>query len=126
MVSTVLQKKQISFVTIKKDSDVLHELSMICKNHAKTLFFPIMNVRDVSNVESLIDYTWNDSLRKEVKEDYNNGKIPHLGIINWNKKKFRNVRCIEHFMDDIFNITTDDGTLTSNDFIPFVEYTESR
>ena len=122
MVSTVFSKKQFTFITIKRDCNLLHELSMIAMNHAKTLFFPIMNLQDVRNIKDLVDDDWYKSLKHEVKFDIQGYGTPHFGIRNWNKVEFHNVTCIEHFMNDIFNITSENGKLTSNDFSGFIEY----
>jgi hypothetical protein len=124
MVSTVLSKKQFTYVSIKRDADLLHELTMISLNHAKTIFFPIMNLQDVKNIKDLVDDKWYKALKSEVQSEIQGYGIPHFGICNWNKREFHNVTCIEHFADDIFNILSDDGKVTTNDFCGIITYSK--
>lgn len=120
MVSTVLSKKQFTYVGIEENANLLHELTMISINHAKTIFFPIMNKEDVENISDLVSPKWKDAILAEIEE--NTIKVPFLCIKNFNNRKFSKVRRIEHVMNDMFKITSDDGNFVSNDFTPYLSY----
>ena len=113
MVSTVLSKKQFTYVIINKEEDFLSELMRLAFNHAKTIFFPLMNEEDVYNVGDLLDNKWKASLFAEVK-----GSVETLGI------EVRNqcvrVYSFEHIENDVFNIMSDKGIFTANTFKPCI------
>lgn len=110
MVFTVSPQKQIMYITINKPEDVLCELMKLGFTYNKPVFFPIINTEDVYNVEHLLDEEWKDALLAETYSDTFFG----LEI----KQRCIRVYSIEHIEDDIFNIISDKGIFTINEFKP--------
>ena len=113
MVSTVLSKKQFTYVIINKEEDFLSELMKLAFNHAKTIFFPIMNKEDVSNIEDLVDNKWKAALFHQVKDS---NQILGLEVRN----QCVRVYSFEHIENDVFNIMSDKGIFTANTFKPCI------
>ena len=110
MVFTASPQKQFIYVTINKAEDLLCELTKLAFTYAKPVFFPIINVEDVYNIEHLLNKEWKESLLANVSSDTFFG----LEI----RRQCIRVYSIEHIENDIFNIISDKGIFTTNDFKP--------
>ena len=110
MVFTVSTQKQFVYITINHAEDFLCELMKLAFIYAKPVFFPIHNVEDVYNVEHLINKEWKDSLLTDVQPNV------FFGL----EIRGRCIRAysIEHVEDDIFNVLSDKGVFTTNQFKP--------
>lgn len=116
MVSTVLSKKQFSYVIVHKEEDLLVYLTEVAIKHSSTLFFPIFNNQDIENVSDLVNSEWIEAMKNDINRQK---KIHHLGIRNWNEREFKDIICIEHLYDNVFKIMTPKSSIVSNDFKAF-------
>lgn len=110
MVFTVSTQKQFMYITINHAEDFLCELMKLAFTYAKPVFFPIHNVEDVYNVEHLLNKEWKGALLTDVQSNVFFG----LEI----RERCIKVYSIEHVEDDIFNIISDKGVFTTNQFKP--------
>lgn len=110
MVFTVSTQKQFIYVTINNTEDLLCELMKLAFTYAKSVFFPIENVEDVYNIEHLLNKEWKDALLNNVQSDTFFGLEIRQHCVR--------VYSIEHIEDDVFNIMSDKGTFTINQFKP--------
>lgn len=110
-ISIVNGETQIVFLVINNEQNVVSELIKFCHDYPKTIFFPIMNEDDVINVSAFITEEWKTALFREVNQNqYAMGL--HL------RNQCVRVRSIEHVSRDVFNIMSDSGIFTVNNFTP--------
>ena len=114
-ISIINGETQIVFLVIHKEQDVVPELIKFCHDYPKTIFFPIMNEEDVTNVSTFITEEWKVALSHEVNQ---NQSAMGLNLRN----QCVRVRSIEHIDRDVFNIMSDSGIFTVNHFIPCITY----
>lgn len=110
MVFTVSTQKQFVYITINHVENFLCELMKLTFTYAKPVFFPIHNVEDVYNVEYLLNKEWKNALLTDVQSNVFFG----LEI----RERCIKVYSIEHVEDDIFNVISDKGVFTTNQFKP--------
>lgn len=118
MITTVGQHKDIAFITINKEEDVVHELMKLALDLPDPIFFPIMNKEDVERVSEHVNDEWKQALFNQIKDDT---KVMGFQL----RGQCVRARSIEHFKEDVFNITSDSGIFTVDYFIPCITYAEN-
>lgn len=114
-ISIINGEKQICFLIINKEQDVVSELIKFCHDYPKTIFFPIMNEDDIINISMFISEEWKSALYHEIDQNQHAMGL-HL------RNQCVRVRSIEHINGDVFNIMSDPGIFTSNNFVPCIVY----
>ena len=114
-ISIINGETQIVFLIIHKEQDVVSELIKFCHDYPKTIFFPIMNEDDITNVSAFITEEWKTALFHEINQ---NRSAMGLNLRN----QCVRVRSIEHIDRDVFNIMSDSGIFTVNYFVPCITY----
>lgn len=110
-ISIINGETQIVFLIIHNEQNVVSELIKFCHDYPKTIFFPIMNEDDVINISAFVTEEWKTALFREINQSQCAMGL-HL------RDQCVRVRSIEHIDRDVFNIMSDSGIFTVNNFIP--------
>lgn len=106
-------KDEIMYISINKKEDFFPMLLELALNNTNCTFFPIMNNQDLEEISNFLDDKWKTALFKEIN---NKEKELYLYI----RTKCIKPKYIEHIKDGVFNIASDDGMFTTDNFIPYV------